>query len=84
MTTTTAAAAELLSSRAMAARLGISASSLRRRRLRLFTEGQHYIVRRGLSPIGEIHWIPEATEARAEELRSGTTASPAMPVEVHQ
>ena len=81
MTTTPATAAELLSSRAMAARLGISASSLRRRR-HLFTEGVHYTVRRGLSPIGEIHWIPEATEARAEELRSGTTATTPMPVEV--
>ena len=82
MTPTTATEAELLSSRAMAARLGISVSNLRRQRLHLFTEGVHYTVRRGLSPVGEIHWIPAATMARAEELRSGTTATAAMPVEV--
>jgi hypothetical protein len=84
MTTITATTAETLSTPAMAARLGISAAALRRQRHK-FTEGQHYRVRRGLSPHGEILWDPTATEARAEQLRSGTatTATP-MPVEVHQ
>ena len=82
MTTTPATGAELLPTPAMAELLGISTSNLRRQRHK-FSEGVHYVVRRGLSPVGEIRWIPEATEVRAEELRSGARATTApLPVEV--
>ena len=78
MTPATASTAELLTTAEMALQLGVSLRYLRRVRLHLFTEGEHYILRRaGLSPRGEIRWIPAATLARAEQLRSGTPSTPA-------